>query len=389
MVDPLRPSLFTKMRATLSGERDAVVLEAMRAAGRVAYDEFVAAELLRDRLAAEGVSLWDVSGNAGTQLVAAWNAFVLQTLSERFLDADYQARPGTAGFVPAVTFAQVYAWLAAVELWVSHARQARVNPDYDLTQAMRLPAPLPAWAEGEPCPPEHLARLLAAVPPVREQIDIALHALERGEVPSRQQSSFNRLKQLAAQGAAAADYAVGLRTDQHHPALHGRIEANLHGALESWFLVGQLAAMPRLLMEPQAQRPVAPRDERLPGGWRFDPWCLTDRVTLARWQRDKQAAHAIREMWRLDPDPAATLALRAAIDGLLAIGDLALHRTPDGSTHYYECPWSPMYDVRRPTRFAGIALNPGQQFALRARGAEPRGIVLGPFKGAGEVRPWR
>ncbi|WP_238016711.1 hypothetical protein KZZ52_19545 [Dactylosporangium sp. AC04546] len=252
MVDPLRPSLFTKMRASLSGERDAVVLEAMRAAGRVAYDEIVAAELLRDRLTADGVSLWDVPGNAGTQFVAAWNAFVLQTLSERFLDADYEARPGTVGFVPAVTFEQVHAWLETVELWVSRARQARVNPDYDLTRELRLPAPLPAWAEGEPCPPEHLAGLLAAVPPVREQVDIALHALERGEVPSWQQSGFNRLKQLAAQAAAAADYALGLRTDRHHPELHERIEANLRRALETWFLIGQLAALPRLLLEHEA-----------------------------------------------------------------------------------------------------------------------------------------
>src|SRR6201994_2317511 len=104
MADPLRPSVMTKMRASLAGERDAVLLEALRSAGRVAYDE----------------------------LLAAWNAFVLQTLGETLLDADYATKPGTVGFVPPVTFNQVSAWLSAVEGWVSRARQARVNPDYDI-----------------------------------------------------------------------------------------------------------------------------------------------------------------------------------------------------------------------------------------------------------------
>jgi hypothetical protein len=42
MPDPMRPTMMTKMRASLAGERDAVVLEALRAAGKVAYDELIA-----------------------------------------------------------------------------------------------------------------------------------------------------------------------------------------------------------------------------------------------------------------------------------------------------------------------------------------------------------
>src|SRR5690348_16891174 len=42
MADPLRPTLMTKVRASLGGERDAGFLEALRSAGRVAYDELMA-----------------------------------------------------------------------------------------------------------------------------------------------------------------------------------------------------------------------------------------------------------------------------------------------------------------------------------------------------------
>jgi hypothetical protein len=95
--DPMRPSLMTKMRASLAKERDAVVLEALRAAGKVAYDELMAADRAREQLAADSMSLWDAPPATGSLLLAAWNAYMLQTLGEQFLDADYAARPGTVG----------------------------------------------------------------------------------------------------------------------------------------------------------------------------------------------------------------------------------------------------------------------------------------------------
>src|SRR6185369_3741108 len=113
--------------------------------------------------------------------------------------------------------------------------------------------------------------------------------------------------QLIAEAGAAADYAAGLRTARHHAALHELIENNLKNALELWFHAGQLAAMPQLLAGYRPMRPVARPDlARLPGGPRFDPWCLTDPASRDRWSRDPKAQQAITEMWRYDPDPAAT-----------------------------------------------------------------------------------
>jgi hypothetical protein len=393
MSDPMNPTLMTKVRAALAHERDSVVLEAMRAAGRVAHDELMAAERLREDLVVAGTTLWDAPPAVASQLLASWNAFVLQTLGETLLDADYAADPGTVGFVPEATFNQASVWLSAVEGWVSRARQARSNPEYDIAAELALPAGLPAWAEVGPCPPAHLAALQAAVPPVRDRVEFAVYALERACASDTQTSAVNRLRQLIAEAATAADYAAGLRTTRQHAGLHELIENNLRDALELWFHVGQLAAMPRLLDHYRSRRPL-PRPElaRLPGGSRFDPWCLTDQHTVREWQRDPQARHAIKELWRHDPDPAKTLALKAEIDAAEAAGDIVRHRVRGGVTCYFECPWAPLYEVRRPVRVAGRQLRVLQQFAMRVAADEvPRGgrfvrdVVIGPFQETDEV----
>lgn len=373
MADPLNPTLMTRMRATLGGERDAALLEALRGAGRVAYDELFEAEK---------------GHGTASQNLAAWNAFVLQTLGETFLDADYAADPGTVGFVPPVTYDQTVRWFSAVEGWVSRARQARVNPDYDISRELALPAALPPWAEVFPCPPAHLAALLAAVPPVREHAEVAVFALEKSGAP------VNRLRQLLAEASAAADYAMGLRTQRHDATLHELIENNLKRALELWFHAGQLAAMPQLLDRAQAAPRPAPRPDvsMLPGGARFDPWCLTDPITLPRWRRDYRAVQAVMELWQWDPDPAATLALKADVDAAVAAGDVVALTDPNGGTCFYECPWAPLYEVRRPLFLAGHALRVLEQFTIEAAADDMpqgmpfrRGLLLGPFRMTDQV----
>jgi hypothetical protein len=69
---PMRPSLWGQLLARLQGEVPADTLEAYRRA-------------------------------------CSWNAFLLQTLGDQFLDADYRANPASVGFVPPVTAEQVLA----------------------------------------------------------------------------------------------------------------------------------------------------------------------------------------------------------------------------------------------------------------------------------------
>lgn len=258
MADPLNPTLITRLRATFGGERDAVLLEAMRSAGRAAYDELMAAEQARDQLSAAGSSPWAASVAVNSQLLAAGNAYMLQKLGETFLDADYAVKPATVGFVPPVTYEQAAYWLGSVQGWVSLARQARANPDFDVSAELALPARLPPWAEAQQCPPEYLASLRAAITPVREHAEIALFALTRTPPPEDRHPAANRLRQPAAEAETATTYATDLYITCRDVVLVKLMESTLRHALSLWFHVGQMAAMPRLLTAPSATPPPPP-----------------------------------------------------------------------------------------------------------------------------------
>jgi hypothetical protein len=389
--DPLQPGVITRVRAAWRGEQSAVVLEAMRRAGKAAYAGLLRADELRGDLAADG-TLWQPPPAVGSELLAAWNAFVLQTLSEAFLDVDYRTRPGTVGFVPPTMFSQVWGWLSAVEGWLSRTEQARHNPDYDLVQELALPAALPHWVEVDPCPREHLDAMLAAIPSIRGNAELALYALQAA-VPAGREHAANRLRQLAAEAAASAEYALALRVDAEDRRLHQLIEDSLKRAIEMWFELGQLAAIPALLDHYRGRpAPARPDPGRLPGGRGFDPWCLTDPRTKAVWQADPEARAALEALWANDPDPAATLALGAEIEAAVVRGDLARVQTDDGGFCYYVCPWASLYEVRRPLRLARQDLTVLRQFTLdvsadgMTRGRPfRRELVFGPFEHTDEV----
>lgn len=91
--DPLRPPLMTRLAAAMHGEVAAVTVEAYRRAGASAYQDMIAADQVRADLAAAGTSLWSASAGPASQLLCTWDAFVLQTLGDELVEADYRADP--------------------------------------------------------------------------------------------------------------------------------------------------------------------------------------------------------------------------------------------------------------------------------------------------------
>ena len=393
MVDPLRPGIATRVRARLRGERTAEALEGLRAASVGVAIELGRAEEVRARLPVDGQSVWDCPRGVSSYLVASWNAFVLQALAAAMLDADYRTDHGTVGFVPPVTFEQVWAWFSAAEGWLSLAQQASANPDYNVAAVVHLPAALPAWVAREPCPPAHIEALRVALPTIREHADLALFDLEEQAGDDRQRQAVNTLRQVAAEAGRAVEYAEALLATPAGQRLHELVETNLKRAAAVWFQFGQLAGIPSMIGGYRPSKGPARLDpDTLPGGGRFDPWCLTDPATLSQWQADPQACRAIDALWAADPDPARTLTILAQIGAAVAAGSVFRVTGAGRGTYYYGCPWPPIYQVRSRVRIAGKRLSAAQQFTFEVSaeqmgtgGGFIRRILLGPFTTTEEI----
>lgn len=371
--------LLTRLRAQLKGETAADSLEAYRTAGAGAYELYVVAE--QRRAAGE-------LGGQETFLVCTWNAFVLQTLGDAFLDADYAADPKTVGFVPPVTATQALAFYGQVEPWLVRGRQAQDDVGYALD--VQLPGELPEWAAVEPCPDAHLHAMLSACTKIAEHAELAVADLER--TPGAAAQARTRIRGELTAATTSATYAQQLHSQYHdrpsEQELHERIETSIKGAVERAYAVGQLAAMPSL-----AEHAVSlstRRRTRLagPGEPGFDPWCLTDPDTRKQWKRDPQARRAMQSLWAADPSPRATLDIQGDIDAALGGGDIARGAERDGRSlgNYYCCPWAPIYVVKRPVTIGGRRLRALQQFTfdvsaeeLAEGGAFKRELLVGNF----------
>ncbi len=233
-----------KMKASTHGEVSRDGLDPYRAAGGDVYHYML--EL--DGQRSEGASRPEVQA----ALLAGWIAFALQVLGDEMLDADAALDPSTAHYVPQVTAEQVMEFYEPVQAWMRRAVAARANPSYRID--VDLPEVLPEWVEVEPCPQAHLIALRQAASRLRDQTQAVLAGFDPG--PGQAHA-----REIVAQGIAeadsTADYASGLWGASTGPApakLHEGIEANLKHAVESYFYVGQVMAMPALADVPRRVR---------------------------------------------------------------------------------------------------------------------------------------
>lgn len=384
-----RPTLMTRLAATLHGEVAATTIEAYRRAGAAAYGEMTAADAARAEIADSGADLWSIPAGRSSQLLCTWNAFALQTLGDELVEADYRADPRTVGYLPKVTAEQTAAFLGQVESWLAAARRSAADPGFDMTAQVALPAPLPGWVEVEPCPRAHLDAMLAAARAMRARAEAAIADFQRAGSPAEHEKTAAKLAGMAADAGAVLSYAESLWSPNADQQIHERVENSLKRAIENYYALGQLLAMPALAERP-ALDGLHPTGVSLPlpGQKGFDPWCLTDPSSRAKWQKDPAARRAVDSLWRYDPDPAATLAIQGQIDAAVAAGAIVPGKMPDGSKigYYFCCPWSAVYLVRRPVVIDGLKLRPMQQFTFDVSAEEvlengefERRLLTGPF----------
>jgi hypothetical protein len=355
-----RPGMLGRMAARLAGEVPSAVLEGFQRAGSEVYGLLDELEQRRLEWKVKDLDAWSVEPGAQIALVCAWNAFALQLLGDRLLEADYQASPRTVGYVPPVTAEQALAFYGQVAGWLGRARQAEASTTYELD--VDVPAPLPPWSEVVPCPSAHLAAMRAALDQLHQHASAALVDFHLDPTDEERRRAQDRIHELLATAESSAGYADRLWAPTVPPALHEEIERHAKTAVEAFYELGQLLAMPRLATRPRPNVSPAARSVRRPGPGEpaFDPWCLTDPGTRASWQQDPDAREAIAALWASDPDPDRTLGIQAAIDAAATQGDIVA----SSPGHYYCCPWAPIYEVRRPVTIAGRDLRPIQQFTF-------------------------
>ncbi len=360
------PTLWNRFVATLRGEIPATTVEAYHRASAGVYDALEHAETHRD---AGGANAWALPAATRAEILCAWNAFVLQTLGDRFLEADYESDPTTEGFVPAVTGDQILQFYAQVEGWLNRAQQAHHNPGFVLDVA--VPAELPPWSEVEPCPNAHLFGMLSAMKAVRTHTDGAIAYLDAvPQVGTEQEKDRDLIRQLHASTSTTARYAEEMMGGDPSRDVHERVEEHAKKAIEGYYLLGQLLAMPELARRALAQQKAlakAPRARSrtpMPGETGFDSWCLTDPDAAKKFKKDAAAREAIETLWALDPDPAETLGIQADIDAAFERGDIAYATVKGGRKlgHFFCAPWGSVYVVKKPITLGGTRLRTMQQF---------------------------
>jgi hypothetical protein len=380
------PSLWGRMFARMQGEVSAETLEAYRRASLPVFELMDRVEARRLACATDGLNPWTIPPATRAEFLCAWNAFVLQTLGNDILEADYAEYPTTAGFVPPVTADQVMAYFSQVEGWLDRAHQAQANPDYQLD--VDVPAELPPWSEVEPSPESHLRGLLQAMRAVGEHAAAAMSILpETAPDGPEQQKQLNRIRQLYASAQSKARYAAELHGADPPPTVRERVEPYAHEAIQMFYELGQLIADPSLVGggAKAALPPAEKREERPPEGAKkkgaqgrgkelvlprqpgFDDWCLTDPTARDALKKDRKAVKAIRQMWGMDPDPARTLAIQAEIDAAFERGDAIEDDVRIG--HWFRCPWGPVYVAQKPVTLGGVRLKSLQQFVFEVSAA--------------------
>jgi len=382
-------SAWGRLLCRLSGEVPADTLEAYRRAGGAVYDLLDQVEQQRLEGRAEGLTPWTVPTATQAEMLCAWNAFVLQHLGDTFLQADYDSDPATVGYVPPITADQILEFYAQVEGWVSRAQQAYSNPGYRMDVA--VPAEMPPWSDVEPCPNSHLHGMLQAMRSVRDHAQAALLFLpDSSTLPDpKQQAQAHYIRQILAAAVSKARYAEDLHGSHPTQAVHERVEPFIKEAIEGFYLLGQMIAMPSLA-EPPAELPVQDpqplppllkkRVQPQPEPDDFNLWCLTDPARLDHFQQDPKASRAIDDLWRMDPDPAQTLAIQHQIDRAYERGDIEYARDKRGGRlgHFFCCPWAPVYVALRTLTLGGQRLRTLQEFVFDVTA---EGMNLGePFR---------
>jgi hypothetical protein len=306
---------------------------------------------------AEAYELLETVPPQGLARLASWCAFALQTYADKVLVAG-----NDDGYATPEACLQAQMLYELARTWLGRAQQAAANPDYRLT----LPVP------------QSLPRPLN-VPPERDQLVgmratlEALQARSGVDLERAEPEVAARLRPSLAAMQSALD-AAPIR-GAHGAEAHAAVGRTLADGLEHGYLLGQLLAVPSLVL-PAAAAPAVgviaasgpgALGVFLPGDPAFDRWCLTDPHELTRLQASTETAAKLDAFWKSDPQPALTLRLQREIARELQAGTVvAITADTAGSLRRLTstCPWPAVQVATCTLAIGGSRLERGDRFVL-------------------------
>ncbi len=219
-----------------------------------------ATEAMTTSATATGEPAWSAYAKLGYALAFIRAARAYQVFLQELLTADAAADPATAGYLPRVTFDQANALAHQIQPNLQRAVAALTDPTYEPDIA--LPIALGPRIEAESaCPAAHLEGMIAAAREIREwaagliaEYVEAVHGA--APTPATVEAHITALNS----GLAQADEQLRFGTDlvgqvtqgQATPELHEQAEDNLWDAMQGYFLLNQVVALPDLLTQSKA-----------------------------------------------------------------------------------------------------------------------------------------
>ena len=324
-------------------------------------------------LIGQGVAPWEAYHRLRYSLAFIRAARTYQVFVRELLAADAAADPGTAGYLPQVTFDQANALCHQIQPMLEHA----VAAFHDPASVPDMPFPLHLGprieAERHTCPLPHLQGMIAAAREVREWAAGLIAEYENAisqsatPAPAEVTTHLTALQSCLAQADSQLRFGVDLvgqiSQGEATPELHEQAEDSLWKAMKQVFLLNQAVALPELL-----RTAAPPKTPPQPG-------------TSPRTYHDRRIHPA--DLWRIAA-PSARAELRGTEFGTDEMEEMC-EKMGDilsaGAQQYLDeveafvargdakpiaamanCPFEPVYRARVPLSLAGAHVPAGHEF---------------------------
>lgn len=359
----------TSIRGEVS---DANVRGYLRAASQIEdvwqqVDEKLAA------LTTQGIAPWEAYAQMRYPLAFIRAARTYQVFVRELLAADAAFDPGTAGYLPHITYDQANALCHQIQPALQSAVAALNDSGYAPDVALPFELEPRIEVEGQPCPVAHLQGMVAAAREVREWAAglIAQYANAVNSATEQVPDEISAHVKALEGGLAEADSTLRFGVDlvgqisegQATIELHEEAENRLWSALQGFFLLNQAVAMPGSLSSRQPQGSSARagipskayRDRRVRPG---DLW----RIAAPSARSDLRGTRfGNEEMEELCKKMGGILS--AGAQQYLDEADAAVAR---GDAYIVlamaNCPFEPLYRTRRPLDIAGAHIPADYEF---------------------------